>query len=507
MTDLKAIINTFSKEESQSFIQYLEKKNKRNDTKNIQLFKLLTKTEDNEDICGQLYKNQEKGAYHALRKRLYQSLIDFIANSKIEEENSVDMQLIKYILASRNFLLHKQYKTAYKILDKAEQLAKEHHLFSILNEIYHTKIQYVSNHPDVDIEEIIKKFKLNQKQLYTEDQLNIVYAKIRQTLNDITYKGKIVDFQTLLDNTLSEYEIELNDAMSFKMLYQLMSIISISAFVTNDYLQIETFLIETYQKAKEHKTKEKQLFYHIEVLYMVANTLFRNKKFEQSLIYLEQMYSYMQSNKAKYYKNFILKYNLLLALNYNYSNQQKKAIGLLEQFKINKHPDLESLLDINLSLVMFYFQNEELHKAMQLFAKFYHTDKWYIEKAGKEWTIKKNLMEIILHIEMRHDDMVESRLKSFKRSYTKYLKQINQERVLTYLTLVESYYKSPEKVKTRTFKDNVAKSFDWIEAKREDIFVMSFYAWLKCKMESKTLFYSTMELIKKAQTVNLPLKN
>ena len=52
----------------------------------------------------------------------------------MEEENSVDMQLIKYIVASRSFLLYNQYEAAYKILDKAEILAKEHLLFPILNE-------------------------------------------------------------------------------------------------------------------------------------------------------------------------------------------------------------------------------------------------------------------------------------------------------------------------------------------------------------------------------------
>lgn len=507
MNDLKAIISTFSAEEQQRFVNHLEKKNKRDDTKNIQLFKMLSKHEPAEVIVDKLYKNSNKEAYHALRKRLYQSLIDFIANSKMEEENSVDMQLIKYILAARTFLLHDQYKVAYKILDKAETLAREHHLFSILNEIYHTKIQYASKNPTIDFEELINEFKSNQKQLITEDQLNIVYAKLRQTLNQMTYKGDIVDFQTLLNETLTEYNIDFKESLSFKSFYQLMSIVSISAFVTNDYLQIEPFLLDTYKKIQHHKTREKQLFYHIEVLYMIANTLFRNKKFDQSVLYLEKMNEHMRQNKNKYYNSFKLKYHLLLGLNLNYSNQQDKAIEVLEKCKINKHPDLESLLDIYLGLVMIYIQNDQPKKAMQLFAKFYHTDNWYTEKAGKEWTIKKNLMEIILNIELGNIDLVESRLTSFRRTYSNYLKQIHQHRVLTYLGLVEVYYKNPEQVTSSNFKNKVENSFAWLEAKKEDIFVMSFYAWLKSKMEQRPLFEVTLELIQMARNVNLPLNN
>ncbi|WP_040281159.1 hypothetical protein [Psychroserpens damuponensis] len=503
MTNLNAIISTFSSEDEQRFINYLEKKNKRNDTKNIELFKLLAQNElTSKEVCKTIYKTDNKVAYHALRKRLFQSLIDFIANLNLEEENSVDMQIIKYILASRTFLIHKKPEIAYKILDKAEGLAQEHFLFPILNEIYHTKIQYAYLNPSVDIDMLISNFRSNQKQHFTEEELNIVYAKIRQTLSDMTYKGKVLDFKTILSNTLKAHNIEINETLSFKSLYQLMTIVSLSAFVTNDYLKIEPFLIDTYEKIKNHKAKDKQLVYHIEVVYMIANTLFRNKKFNDSLTYLEQMKSLMQAQRKKYDATFKLKYHLLTALNLNYSNQQDDAISLLESVKQTKHSDLESVLDIHLGLVMFYMQKSNYKAAKTIFSKFYHTDKYYIEKAGKEWVIKKNLAEIILYIELGELDLTESRLKSFKRSYFDYLKQIEQERVVTFIKIIESFYKHPEQVTSQKFKDKVEHAFTWINEKQEDIFVMSFYAWLKSKMENTELYDTTLALIKKAQDVN-----
>ena len=138
MNYLNTIVCTFSIEEQLRFISFLEKKNKRNDTKNIQLFKYLLKDNlTSKDICFKLYTSHKNEAYHALRKRLYQSIIEFSANASLLEENSVDMQIIKFILASRKFLHKKQYKLAYNLLDKAETLAKEHYLFTLLNEIYH----------------------------------------------------------------------------------------------------------------------------------------------------------------------------------------------------------------------------------------------------------------------------------------------------------------------------------------------------------------------------------
>lgn len=494
--NINSIISILSSEEKLHFVSYLEKKNKRNDTKNIQLFKLLCNDElTSSDICLKLYRTKKCNAYHALKKRLIQSLIDFIANVNLEEENTVEMQIIKYILASRTFLLHNKSKTAYKVLDKAETLAKEQYLYNLLNEIYHTKIQYAYTNPSINLETLIKVFKENQKNQYIEEELNMVYAKIRQTLNKLTYKGEILDFQTLLNDTIKAHKINLSDSLSFKSLYQLMSVVSISAFVTNDYFKIESFLIETYSSLTNQEIQSKQLFYHIQVLYMIANTLFRNKKFELSLNYLEQMHDQMLTNKKKHYNSFKLKYNLLLALNYNYSNQQDKAIQQLIPLTKAKHIDIESILDIHLSLIMFYIQKSEFKKAHSVFSKFYHTNNYYTEKAGIEWVLKKNLAEIILHIELQNIDLVDSRILSFKRQYYPYLKRINQHRVITFLNLVEYYSKNQKKVTSKNFHNTVETSFKWTSAEREDIFVMSFYAWLKSKMEKSDLYATTINLI------------
>lgn len=75
------------------------------------------------------------------------------------------------------------------------------------------------------------------------------------------------------------------------------------------------------------------------------------------------------------------------------------------------------------------------------------------------------------------------------------MRNINQERVISYLGLVEFYYKYPETVTSIEFKNKVENSFEWIEKQREDIFVMSFYAWLKSKMELTNIYISTLNIV------------
>ena len=498
MINLKEILNTFSDEQQQDLLLYLDKKNKRKDTKNSQLVKLIISDNlSSVEISNKLYGKQNKPALHALRKRLFQSLIDFTANMSMKEENSIDIKLIKYILSARNFLQKGQIKVGYQILDKTIIIANEHQLFPILNEIYHTKIQFAHLNNNLDLDEVIVRFKENQQQLLVEENLNIAYAQIRKSLIDYQHKKSNLDIKKVIENVLLKQNITISSSLSFKSLYQIIQITSISSVQKFDYWNIEQFVIDTYQIIKNHSSKNKQVYYHIETLYLIANVLFRNKKFKQSQQYLELMLFYMKENKLKYFNDFSAKHDLLLSLNLNYSKNQVAAIELLEPYLKKKNIDIISQLDLSLSLIVFYYQHNSLKKAQNLCAKFYHTDKWYIEKAGIVWTIKKNLIEILLQIDLGNIDLVDSRLKSFKRNYFFNLTEFNQERVIAYLKLVEIYYKNPEIATSKEFYEKVETSFNWIGKNKEDVFMISFYAWLKAKMTKQDVYAVTLDLIKK----------
>ena len=120
---LNSLISSFSSEEASRFIGFLNKKNKRPDVKNIELFKYLYTDEfSSEEICKRLYSNGKKDAYHALRKRLYESVIEFLAAVNLEEENSEKVAVIKYILVARSFLQQQQFVLGYKLLAKASNI-------------------------------------------------------------------------------------------------------------------------------------------------------------------------------------------------------------------------------------------------------------------------------------------------------------------------------------------------------------------------------------------------
>ncbi|MEZ0128453.1 hypothetical protein AB9T88_01000, partial [Flavobacterium sp. LBUM151] len=137
MNALVEISNMMNENDKKAFIHYLSKKNKRKDASNVELFNSL-KTDDIKSKKNNLSDKKSADAYHALRKRLYDNMIDFMANRSFENDTSQDNAILRLIVVSRLFFEHKLEKTAFKCLAKAEEIAKNIEHFSLLNEIYLT---------------------------------------------------------------------------------------------------------------------------------------------------------------------------------------------------------------------------------------------------------------------------------------------------------------------------------------------------------------------------------
>lgn len=162
MNALHEISNMMNENDKKAFIHYLSKKNKRKDTGNIALFNSL-KTDDIKSNKEKLSDKKSTDAYHALRKRLYDNMIDFMANRNFENDTSQENAILRLIVVSRLFFENKLEKTAFKCLAKAEVLAANIEHFSLLNEIYLTQIQFAHFDLSQPIEKIIQNFKTNKK--------------------------------------------------------------------------------------------------------------------------------------------------------------------------------------------------------------------------------------------------------------------------------------------------------------------------------------------------------
>ncbi|MEN2400830.1 hypothetical protein GKZ90_0013675 [Flavobacterium sp. MC2016-06] len=496
MNALQEIANMMNEAEKKAFISYLSKKNKRKDTGNIELFNFI-KTDDIKYKKNILEDKKNTNAYHALRKRLYDNMLNFMANRSFENDTSQENTVLRLIVVSRLFFEHKLTKTAFKCLIKAEEIAMNIEHFNLLNEIYLTQIQYAHFNLSQPIEKTIQKFKANKKQLEYEEQLNLGYAVLRRELAAIYHEGRIVDFQALIKNTIETHGISLRQGLTFKSLYQILFIANEYASINNNYSLIEPFVVKSYQFiSKKADLADRHLYYHIYILYFIANFYFRNGQFTESLNYLNLMFTELQKQSGKYYQRFCLRYFLLLAFNENYIGHPQKAIEIAKKsLSINKKADPNDSNDIRLMLIVFYLQQNTGHNAIKEMAKLNHTDSWYEKKMGMDWTIKKCLVEILLHSQQENTELAISRIKSFKRRYKKYLLTVKEERVVHYLMYVEQYVMKPEVIQTQKFQKIIEDFIITAQNGPKDVLIMSFLSWLIAKVRRKTIYETTLNLL------------
>ncbi|MEH6305806.1 hypothetical protein RYH73_09130 [Olivibacter sp. CPCC 100613] len=493
MDTLSELIKLLNNNDKKDFLRFQQRKNKRKDVKNIQLFDLL-ETDDIKYIKNIYSSNKNNDAYHALRKRLQDNLLLFLSQKTFENSNSEAYEALRLLVVSRFLLENNLAKIAFKCLAKAEKIAIGLEQFSLLNEILLLRLQYAHLNAAEDLEELTARFLTNQTHLKREAKLHVAYAFLRQELQDIHLKGKVVDLTMLIGKTMKRYQIAIHDLMNYKSLYQILFIANEYADIHQNYRLIESYIRKGYQFIQDQgSTAVYHRFYHLSILYYLANFNLRNKSFTASKAYLAQMMQLMEEDQ-QYYKTFFFRHQLLSALNCYYSGESEQAIELLRRAinSTNKKTAQEEIDDLQLCLTMFLAQDNDT-SCLRYLAKFTHSDAWYEKKLGMLWTIRKNLMEILIHAQFENIELATSRLTSFKRRYKKYLLTTREKRVIDFVALIEKYLLKPSIAFEKTFQINVLAMLD-VEENR-DIFNISFISWMIARWERQTPYQLTLNLL------------
>src|SRR6202000_1963298 len=178
---------------------------------------------------------------------------------------------------------------------------------------------------------------------------------------------------------------------------------------------------------------------------------------------------------------------LLSALNLFFTGFADDAIAVLHEALANKkhRPKSEDIEDLRICLAMFLALCNDKGSLKQL-ALLTRTDAWYEKKMGMLWTIRKHLMEILVQAQFDNIELAMSRVMSFRRRYKKYLLKTSEERVLLFLRLVEKHLLKPDVVFETAYRNSVLNLLEGMG--NNDIFTLSFIAWLIARREKKTAY-------------------
>ena len=498
---LLEIIQVLDENDLKKFKVFLKRYRNVKERKDLRLLELLMKNSKikRTDLLGALYgKEFSLTAYHATRKRLMRQIVVFINQFKINAAKQEEVSEESLYRLSLFLFNSSKNEAAWSILSQAEVMALGNENFSLLNLIYSLQIENSLSEGATELEQIIERKKLYQQLSLEDDKANTAYHLIRYHLNKSLIEGKEIDIASMIQKVLVENDLAETIAKRPKFICNIISITRSSVLVSKDFYSFEPYIVDKYNDVEKIKSFTKLNHqYKIQLLYMIAHVMYRNKKFFDAMHYLQLMNNAMKEFNNLYHKIFYSKYILLHSAVLNYSGNNQKAIDLLEGYLHDKVGSTLQPHDLNtyLNLSTYYFQKGDYSKSIRLFLKLQQSESKLIKLMGMEWVLKKNIIECINQYELGNTDVVDRMIKSMIVKFEEFLNRPLYKRVKIFLNFVTMLNNDPSCCNKKTFINKIESSFDFVGAEREDIQAMTFYAWLKSKIVGKNYYTVLIDLI------------
>lgn len=507
MDDLRTTLSTFSADDRKDFRQFIQRqRRKQKGRMDVRLCDLLLHQKEyaTEELLTRLYPEEPNAvAYYALRKRLMRHLTDFLLLRQRQQDPTAASS-VRGLLTLAQYLFEAGVgRLAWNMLRKAEKLAQQNEQYELLNTVYNLQIaQAGSKHAD-DLPDIIRRRNLNKKSADEEERANIVDSLIRQRLREARVKGRASEsFDGILREVLREYDLQEAFARRPALLYRLMSIARAAMLVRRDYVTFAPFVIRCYHlMEKRHGFSPAHREAQLGLLYMIAHALYRTRRFQESTEYLERLRVLLDEGSRLRGAAYRGRYTFLLAANYAFLRRNAESIRLLEDVLKTTLPPREQLT-ARLGLGFHYFAEGQFQKANQVLLAIGRTDHWCEQEMGVEWVLNRNMGEMLIQLELGNPDLALNRLRAIER--------LVKERfgpdgggyaaVLGYLQLVRDIIEDPDAARSPELATRATQLPAFVPLEQEDLQALSFYSWLKARIERRPYYQVLLELAGATET-------
>lgn len=448
----------------------------------LELFGFIRKETDPEVIFIKLYNPPNPNAYHSLRKSLTRLLEEFFAHRAIMTDESHPLRE----LSMGMFLLnHHDYRSAARFFERTAMLATKRRDYKTLDQLYSLMIDHAVA-LEIPIVETIEKWKMNSEKLRFEQELLSALAMIRSRLQEARIRGSSLDPDVITREVFGTIRLGEESFAIPDFMLRVVEMVRSAVISSKEYSRFELFLIRVYQRlvkagAFGKNDKAKARFY-----YLLAHTAYRNRHFsvsEQHLHLLEEEFG-LNTRAIQ-----------LKAANKTYLGKNGESIELLHTLlsRYEKKLSSEDLWNVRLNLAVYHFQSMQYRKALNEFLKIPQEDRAIEKKLGKEWRLKKNMIELIIHYELGNTDLALSRIQSVEKYFSAFFEHPMYRRAGTFLKFIRFVIEYPEKVTTSEFEQMVADAKLGLPEDREDTQAITFFCWLKSKMKRKPYYEVLIE--------------
>ena len=496
MDDISDIISIMSERDRNNFLRFINVEKDKTARDDQQIFENLVKGEEKKK---KLSSKKEKDAYHQNRKRLMEKLIDYYVLKSRKEDLTGESKTMGLITMSKFLFEGKMNRLGWKILRKAEKHAWESDQYGLLNAIYLMMIEHADSFHATDIKTLIRKKTEAYNKSIAEESVIMATQIIKLKLHEAKTKGKSLNFNTYLESILKKFKISSTVFENPKHLYSIIQVIRSSYLASRSLYNFEGFALEQYNTLqKKFGFKKQHHQYKIELEYMIAHVLYRNRKYNESLAFLREMYASMNEYGKLHYRAYYPKYIALHASVKCFTGKITEAIASHEKilFKQRVPLTIKDELNLHMNLAVFYHFNKQFNKTTQIFNSQHHRDEWMEGKMGREFVMRKNLARALHLYDVKREDEGLEVLYEIKKHYADQLELAPYKKVAGYLDHCILYFLNPDDERIKKFVQQVEKSTNNLTSLDEENKTIAFFCWLLAKVKKMDYYKLTLSMVK-----------
>lgn len=492
MPVLEEMVGHLSPQERQRFRLYLGVEK---GSLELKLFDCLCQTPraTTQKVIDYLYGASDKrNAYTTLRTRLQSRLTTFVVLDQVEQDQEPRTLVMYYLTVAYKFHKARAWLTVAHYLKKAEDLAVEHRMYTLLEGVYNFMIQNAV-HIGLDLKSIYRKQELNWSRFLSMRKLNHEAADLEELLQTCKKAGATLVPGDYMKKYAGAVHLSPTDYSDPAFRLRLLRIFRAYMLSTKRYSELVQLTTQAFEDLKAIGFFTGSLAdEEPEILYIHAHSLYRSKKFEQAGNVLDLLKERMPAN-IWITSVTLLKAQALRAALLAYTGHNSKAIAMLEELRSRRPQEhhMREWLNIDVSLSVYYFQQNNFRKTISLLHELDLSDISLQDWMGMEWCFKKDLIALLAHFEQGNIDLMTKMYQQLCKKYKGMLDTDPYRNAALFVKLCGRVFHDPNVIDDDDFRGEVREVIkDW-EFDVGDIQAVTFFCWLKSKLH-KVPYYDLL---------------
>jgi hypothetical protein len=489
MDFIKETILTFSQKDKEEFDRFLTRKQQKKDRKDLDVFQKLfdTYSKNSDDL--KAFKGDQN--YHAIRKRLIKELENYLVLKHSYNENNLETSL----LMINHFIALKRYEIAWELLEKEETKVSRVRNFELGLRIQRMKLDIMPYYGGEFFEVTKQKMLKLQQQQAKADKIQLTFIQIQNALKSKIHKSSTESTQLMIDDVFNEYALK--DILDQDPLIYLKIIETVRAkYLMDKKYKLFAGVAQDYYNKLIDTFNYEELDVNIaaQLEYIMAHAYFRVRNFKSSSKHLQRLESLMKKNEVVF-KNYSPRYISLKSSIDIFEGNLKEAIDEHRQFLDNSaiKLSLKDQLNLSLNLVGYYCCEESFSKANKILLYVNQSDNFYQNHMGREWLVRKDLVRVLVQVELGNIEIAIRILESLKQKHADMFSSEQYGMVKIYINTLLMYLKDPYQTSLEVIADMEKKTNFKDERLYDDPKLLAFYAWLKSKITKKNLYQSMLQ--------------